>query len=374
MTGDKVARADLLVSIVYLDCLEGRYLDAAVRLEEVRCLLEAARSSPGAPHVWAAYHKRMGDVKQELAGPGEALSHYETALELYRGQGDRVGESAVINNMSSCHSAAGDHERSLELLHDAARLNTQIDDALGLAIAHYNLAETYGSLNQVSLAREYYQRYMDASARIGNELGMGYGHFGLGYLAWLENDLPSAEVSYRDSAEVFRRLGTSQLATMSMIRLVEVLFEQGKFDDGAEELCRLEESLAPDATERRVELCYLEAMHLLLRPAPPHAAPGFPLRATELLTSALERVRPDDVAQVMKCSHFLAKALVANGETDRATQTLERALTAFRAQLARIANHSYRSSLIQGREIRRIREVYEQLTGSRWDPYAQDGR
>lgn len=370
LTHDAVGRADLLVSLVYLDYLQGRPGEAMARLDEAKTLLESAPESTDAQHVWAAYHKRMGDISQELADPRTALTHYRTSLRLYRDLGDRVGESAVVNNMSSCHSATGELEKSLELLFEAARLNAQIGDVLGLAIAHYNIAETYGSLNQVRLARDYYQRYLDTSARIGNELGKGYGHFGLGYLAWLENRLPEAEAWYRSSAEVFDRLQTGKLAVMSLIRLVEVLFEQGKTHEGCEELARLQAVVAFDADEARVEMPYLEAMRIL------GAAEGTPpqgcARAIDLLAAALTHIKADDLAGRMKSSYLLALAQERQGAVDAARETLGRALASLRVFLARIANHAYRSSVLEAREVRRVREAYERLSGSRWDPHASD--
>ncbi|MBN1423056.1 diguanylate cyclase [Candidatus Fermentibacteria bacterium] len=360
---DAVGKADLLVSLVYLDYLEGRFSAATARLEEVRLLLQSAPQSPEILHLWAAYHKRMGDVCQEKARAQEALGHYDRSLELYRSQGDRIGESAVVNNMSSCYSSLGDSERSIDLLLEAARLNSQIDDALGLAIAHYNLAETYGSLNQVGLAREYYVRYMATSERIGNELGLGYGQFGLGYLAWLEGDLPAAEERYRAAVQVFQRLGTDQLAVMSRIRLAEVLFETGALDKGADELARIRES-ALEAVVDGDEVRCLEGMHMLL--SPDSSAD----EAVEVLTRARASLARDDLPGLMRCSYFLARAQNALGLTEDACQTLDEALAVLGQHLERLDNHTYRTSMLHAREVRRVRDLYAEIKGTQWNPYA----
>jgi tetratricopeptide (TPR) repeat protein len=371
LTGDAVGRADLLVSVVYLDYLQGRYAEAMARLDLVRALLDSASPSPEVRHVWAAYHKRTGDIRQELGSSEEALTHYATSLGLYRDLGDRIGESAVVNNMSSCYSAMGELEKSLELLHEAARMNAQIDDALGLAIAHYNLAETYGSLNEVTLAREYYERYMQANARIGNDLGIGYGHFGLGYLAWLENDLPSAERSYRAAADVFQRLETAQLAAMARIRLAEILIEQGNLAEGAAEVTRVRASTMPADDEQEVEVCYLEG--LLAIASRGEGDGGSASCAVELLTDALQHTKPANIHGIMKCAYHLARTLERSGQRDRARETLAHALRTLRRHLERLGNHRYQESLLQAREVRRVRTAYEQLTGVRWDAYDAGG-
>ncbi len=368
LSTEPVGHADLLLSLVYLDHLEGSYGEALSRLEAARSLLESAPGAPGADHVWAAYHKRMGDVHHALGDTQVALRHYEASLARYQALGDKVGESAVINNMSSCYTDVGDSEKTLELLHQAARLNAQLDDALGLAIAHYNIAETYTSLNQGRLAREYYRRYMEQNARIGNEVGQGYGHLGLGHLAWLENDLEGAEAGFRAALDVFRRVGVGRLEVAALLLLGEVLFEKGEWAQGNQVVQELETLVPEGDEERHVGLPSLRALSLLFAPGGVGDEAERISTASRFLEEALRNLRPGDLGRLMGCAYYLAEARRRSHEPTQALHVLEAALATLSESLSRLSNLAYRESLLQARHVRRVREAYDRLAGVRWEP------
>lgn len=260
----------------------------------------------------------------------------------------------MANNMASCYDTLGDPEQALQLLFEALRLNTELDDALGMAIACFNIADMYASLNQVPLCMEYLSRYEALSKRIGNELAEGYGHLVRGNLAVLERDLITAEAQYRLSAQAFRTLGVEGLEAAAKVRLAEVLVDLGREEASSvvEDLAALTSSRTPELAG---EVSSLQARMALMQ--------GAHDRAVDLCTQALARLHPGDVMGFLKAWHLLSLAWEGQGRAQEAVEAIERGVELLRGYVQRISNHSYRSGVLQRPEVRSLCARYKSLTG-----------
>jgi len=356
---DTITHAEIIVSLVYLDTLEGDFRGGFKRLEHVREILDEAESDNGRKErVWAAYYKRMGDVIFELNPGPSAISYYEKARSLYQTLRDSVGESSVINNMSGVYSVMGDYEKTLDVLHRAERIDERNGDALGLAIVHYNKAETYASLNQISLAKDYYYRYQETSRRIENQLGLAYAEFGLGNLHDLESNYTAAERCYSDAAVSFDSLGSRQFAMRSRLRLVEVQLKAGNYRKACETFqtigLRETEDHEPEISG---DISYIRGLLIHLSP---DARLEDHRNAVHHFRNSLEITEHIDLHPLIKRYLYCAHSLRAGGDAEEFCATIKKAIELLNGRLARLKSGPLRSSVLQIPEIRRLLRDYRE--------------
>jgi tetratricopeptide (TPR) repeat protein len=242
LTPDIDLRVETMVNLAFLDYLAGDYENGLLRLAEGEALLSGVPADDRLDRVRALLLTRRADITTVVSPGTASLAIYEEARELYRSHGDRMGESRVLNNMSDAIAQTGDYERTLSVLFEVLEVDEKFDNALGKAIACYNVADCYGKMNNIAQARLYFDRYMEESGRISNELGEGYGRMGLGNLAAQDGDFEAAEREFRAAALVFSRLGSKGLESEASMRRVEALARLGRMDDASSELSAVDEA------------------------------------------------------------------------------------------------------------------------------------
>ncbi|MEN8209732.1 MAG: tetratricopeptide repeat protein, partial [Candidatus Fermentibacteria bacterium] len=193
------------------------------------------------PLLRARYYTRLADFESANDSTENSIRHYEMAIDLFRNCGDMAGEAMVLNNMHWIYSQTGDYEKSLETLEEVVKIDREIDEALGIAIAYYNIAETNMEMDRLDEAEEYYRLYLELSEQIDNDLGEGYGKFGLGYLQMKRGDLLSAERFFAESSEIFGRLGGKEMETVARIALIALYLKDDRIDDARRTLESLDQ-------------------------------------------------------------------------------------------------------------------------------------
>ena len=93
----------------------------------------------------------------------------EAALPIFRGRGDLLGESAILNNLSILNFYAGKiGEAQLELLETALKLDRQAGSLWGECIALSNLGHRYLRLGQYEKAAACHRKTLQIRRELGN--------------------------------------------------------------------------------------------------------------------------------------------------------------------------------------------------------------
>jgi class 3 adenylate cyclase/tetratricopeptide (TPR) repeat protein len=221
LTDDYVLKTRTELSIAFIYSIMGRRDKVEEHLAEAWKLLEE-NAGTGPSIQRARYFARYAGFLHDGGESEKALEYYNRALEIFRKCGDLSGESMVLNNMHSIYYTIGDYGKSLDTILESVRIDSQTGDRLATAIAYYNTALTYQQMKDSDSAREYFDRYLDLSVRISNELGIGYGNFGLAGLFEEEGDTDSAIAYYRKAIEVFDALGSMAMAFETRLKLASV--------------------------------------------------------------------------------------------------------------------------------------------------------
>lgn len=233
LTDDYILKTRVELSTAFIYRIMGQPDEVEKHLAEAWKLIEENAGS-SLSVLRALYFARYATFVGDRGETDKSLEFFNRSLELFRKCGDLSGEAKVLNNMHTIYSEKGDYGKSLDTMLETARISTQTGEQLGLAIAWYNIALTYQEMNDNEKALQYFDMYLELSARISNELGEGYGNFGLGGLWHGEDDFEKAGLHYRKAEEVFDRLGSREMATLSRMSLAHVLAESGRTGDARE--------------------------------------------------------------------------------------------------------------------------------------------
>ena len=227
LTKDYKLLVRILVELVFTCRLMGKYTDVDRYLSQAAKLLEE-NGEPQVTELRARYYTRYADIQAITGSTEEALECYEKALKIYHEIADKTGVSRVLNNSFSLYSEMGDYDRALDCLTESLKMSKALGDILSLAIAHYNLAEYYTNFNRLSLAREHYLQYMTMNEKVENELGKGYGNYGIAIIQHMEGNVEQSETSIRKAIALFDRLKDMEMKVESQVLLIQLLIEEGR--------------------------------------------------------------------------------------------------------------------------------------------------
>ncbi|MCD4847018.1 MAG: diguanylate cyclase [Candidatus Aegiribacteria sp.] len=337
---------EALIETSFICRLKGQYPEALSNLDRVAELLKES-SRDIQDDIMAQYYTRRADIISEIGSIDRALGIYSKALDIYRKTEDLPGEATVLNNMHGIYLRQGEYAKSLNTMEEVIRINLILDDRLGLAIANYNIAEYYQSINMLDLAREYYDKYLEINDDIENELGFGYGSYGLGNLYWLEGRFEKSRLYFEEAIEVFTRLHCDEIRAECKLMIVQICMKTEKFES-AKEILRLlnDEGSFSSGTEDSI----LFVKGLVYMSSPDTDAESLN-QSVECFRQIIESSQDNSEIEIALYYSSLATAygkLDLNNEMKKALKTGSRNLA---DKLGRIQSYSIRNSIMTRREI-----------------------
>ncbi|MQM24237.1 AfsR/SARP family transcriptional regulator [Glycomyces albidus] len=130
----------------------------------LRCMDAALKAGErlGEPLMQARAHRGLGNVYFRAARNDDADRHFATALALYRGGGDLVGEAHVEMGLSAFREQQGRHPEALEHALRALELHRRLGDPGSHANALNSVACCYIQVGQHEPALDYARRALAA--------------------------------------------------------------------------------------------------------------------------------------------------------------------------------------------------------------------
>jgi len=169
LIGDKKLEAESLVDLArVLYHAKGKFDEAQTHLENA---LKIGRELNDEPII-ADSLRNIGVVfwwgKGELDHPLKEF--YEPALALYRKHNDQHGEATMLSNISLIYLFKGDFYQHLKLQNEALAIREKIEDQAGLSESYKSFGTAYFSVRNLRKAREYLQKSVELSEKIGFRL------------------------------------------------------------------------------------------------------------------------------------------------------------------------------------------------------------
>ena len=345
---DPVIRRTLIETLIetsFVHRLQGDYEEAFACLDRAKEHIDEG-SEEVPEDIIALHYTRKADAISELRSPDAAIELYEKALEIYIRIDDLPGQGTVLNNMHGVFSSRGDYARTLNTLEEVIRINMNLDDRLGLAIAYYNIAEYYQEINMLDLSREYYDKYMELNDLIKNELGLGYGRYGLAKLHWLQGDIEKSRYYFEAAIEIFEKLSVDSMRTACELMRAQIHIHMEEYDRAREILVAVDD----DTVNPTVELS-TRFMKGLVRLNDPVPGSDDVRSAAELFRSVIDNMREQSEVEIAMYHTALVSAFQEMGCTDDMFESLREGAVRLANKLGRIRSYSIRNSMMTRREI-----------------------
>jgi len=321
--------------------LQSRLEEAADKLKQARELMDSVPEGFD-PALEGMYYARLADVESQTGTASKALDYYRKGLDICVRHKDLQGEGLILNNMHGLFESSGDYSSMLETLKQVVKIYNRLDDQLGLAIAYYNLAESYTSLNMLDLARRYFQLYIELNSSIENRLGMGYGQLGLGKLFMLEKKYEKAIKYLENASEVFEELECIEMMCDTELARANALVSLGEYEKAESVLETIEKRCT--AREFSIAVTHLRGYIQVMTGAGTDR--GIFLVESSIMNS--EDMTPSDIVLMYG---NLYRAYNAAGSPEQAVHSLSNGIQILESTMTRITTESIRNSILSRADI-----------------------
>ncbi|MBD3238008.1 MAG: tetratricopeptide repeat protein [Candidatus Eisenbacteria bacterium] len=166
----------------------------------------------------------LGAAYFETGDAARAADHFEQALTIARGLGERAAEGRWLGNLGLTHGYRGDRVRAIELLTEALEIAREIGDRRHEGRWLGNLTEHRLTAGSIDPARgiEDYRRALAISRAIDDRrFVMNWAH-NLGFLFVAQSDLESARAEFEVAQQAAERIGARRMSCGLLIVLADV--------------------------------------------------------------------------------------------------------------------------------------------------------
>jgi tetratricopeptide (TPR) repeat protein len=235
-----------------LRCEGGDYYTAAAVLGEIdydylnlwghyRLLIDLHEHLQGKiddPEIALISAGNLGNAYYRIGQIQRAISLYEQALHLARGQNDRWSEGAWLIGIANCVGDLGQNTRAIEYLEQALGISRELRDRKSESVQLGNLGIRYAEIGQNSQAMEYYERALLIDREIESSEGEARNLVNMGSCF---KDLGRTDVAlryYRDGLSVARRLGYRLFEAQAHLNIGQLNLSNENWSDSAREFER----------------------------------------------------------------------------------------------------------------------------------------
>ncbi len=121
-----------------------------------------------------------------------ALQSLQTALQICREIGDKTGEGATLNNISTIHLARGDYDTALQYLQQPLAIQQEIGDKAGEGATLNNISLIHHARGDYDTALQYLQQSLAIRQEIGDKAGLCATLFNIGLIHLQNDEIPQA--------------------------------------------------------------------------------------------------------------------------------------------------------------------------------------
>ena len=210
-----------------------RFWQARGHLHEARRRVTVALEMPdGDVAVRASAVEALGGIAWWQGDMEVAPAAYEEALAIQRSLGDPGETANALYNFALAQVfGAEETESAFDMLEEAAALYEQLDDPGGLA----NVYWARGNVLSLIVGREeegleYFAASVPLYARAGNEFGLGWAYFELGFVGSRVGDLDEAAAHLRKGLELFAAHDDVSGIVFHVMALAGIAKDQGDMD------------------------------------------------------------------------------------------------------------------------------------------------
>lgn len=189
-----------------------------------------------APSIVARSHNLLGNIDRSRGRAGEAATHFEEALALYKEIGNLQGQAQVQNSLASAYFDQGKWADADLVYRQAGHTFTQLGNIYNRIFVDNNLGGIALNQGRLDDALHYYRRALSALENIGGSIWvLGVLHLNLGATHIRRAELAVAFEHLYDSQRLFEQVqGRDMLAELHR-RLAEAYLAQKDYANAREQ-------------------------------------------------------------------------------------------------------------------------------------------
>jgi tetratricopeptide (TPR) repeat protein len=163
------------------------------------------------PFAQGANHADLGNCYFTLGRIQAAIEHYQQALTIHRGLGDRHGEANDLGGVGNCYDALGQTQAAIRHHQEGLTITREIGFRVGEANHLGNLGLSNARLGQTETAIRHHQQALTIEREIGYRYGEALDLVYLGDLAVDQDELARAGELYREAIGIGEQTGNAQV-------------------------------------------------------------------------------------------------------------------------------------------------------------------
>jgi diguanylate cyclase (GGDEF)-like protein len=246
----------------------------------------------------------------------QALHHLDLALEVARNFGDPKLERDCLQVKSSAYASLGEFEAAIDAVFGAYRINTELEDVLGMIWSLNNISAMYHQLGDNETSLEYATKAIERCESIGDLVRKAAALNNQGIARCALGRFPEAIKDFENALAITRDLELNDITAQTLVNLAEALSGTGSHAKALETLDIALDLVRANKQTEGVVYCLLNSAKIEL--AQRHAS-----QAVEYANAAIEAAQDADL-KLLEFQSFEIKAQAYKQQND-----FEQALTAF---------------------------------------------
>jgi len=176
----------------------------------------------------ARSYTMLGISARKRADPQRALLLLEQSLPLLIELDDKEGMASTLNTIGTVSLDLGEYQAAERFMEQALSLYEELDNKMGRARALTNLGEAARCLGDATQANAFYIQSLEQYQSIGNRGGIAMDKLNLGYLAAARGELSTARELFADSLRLSEELSDKMGVVLCVAGLAIVASSAGE--------------------------------------------------------------------------------------------------------------------------------------------------
>jgi diguanylate cyclase (GGDEF)-like protein len=246
----------------------------------------------------------------------QALHQLDQALEIARNFSDLKLERDCLQVRSSAFASLGEFEAAIDAVFGAYRINTELEDVLGMIWSLNNISAMYHQLGDNETSLEYATKAIERCESIGDLVRKAAALNNQGIARCALGRFPEAIKDFETALVISRDLELNDITAQTLVNLAEALSGMGSHAKALEILDTALDLVRANKQTEGVVYCLLNSAKIEL-------AQRRTSEAVEYANAAIEAARDADL-KLLEFQSFEVKAQAFKQQND-----FEQALTAF---------------------------------------------
>ena len=196
--------------------------------------LDAQSNERKHPFAWAKAVDGHFNLTATLPNPEQYRPRMQQALDIFRKHGDAFWAGRVLYHLAYIPHFAGEFEDAYSTYQAGFDFYQTIDDKWGMGECLHCMAHTLEGRSIFEESHKLYNQSLDFMRAAGDRYSLFHPMGDMAVIAFNKGELSKAKSILEESTQAFEELKNRIWNSISINRLTEVLYEQGKYENARE--------------------------------------------------------------------------------------------------------------------------------------------